>query len=376
MPYALRKVGDKYFVVNRETGHKFSHKPLSHERALRQIRAIYANTRGLSGGILVGGKCTESIDPFSQEELNNIPQKYRIDILIGTNPATGETIEHCFDIRQLAHYFVASQTSKNPYTNDYFKPAERKIIKQFLSNPRLGNFPDKVNASIFLDENDYLSKKISKLGASYMKFNTIWVNEYSFWSRFTDYLKNVFMQFDFVVQQVSPEALHHIDHTLHFIGQTEYMMIATSVYTDEFNHGGDYRRKTMAEAFEDHEDLERFPDLEAPREEIAREAILGPTTLEINQYVRTTCQKIYNEVNVVIPQTGGGMFGGIYYAPDQDYLDECKRRLFILSPTSVGLTYVFMKAIFEGLLTTEQIKIMTRTICSYYNWTKANKLAF
>jgi hypothetical protein len=53
MPYAIQKAKgtNKYFVINRNTGHKFSNSPIPRERAERQLKAIYANTHGLGGGI-------------------------------------------------------------------------------------------------------------------------------------------------------------------------------------------------------------------------------------------------------------------------------------------------------------------------------------
>ncbi len=45
MPYKLRKAPNKnlYWVVNKETGHKYSKLPLPKERAEAQRRALYAN---------------------------------------------------------------------------------------------------------------------------------------------------------------------------------------------------------------------------------------------------------------------------------------------------------------------------------------------
>lgn len=47
MPYDLRKSPKKgYWVVNRETGKKYSKRPIPLERAQRQRRAIYASENG------------------------------------------------------------------------------------------------------------------------------------------------------------------------------------------------------------------------------------------------------------------------------------------------------------------------------------------
>ena len=51
MPYKLRKAPkrDLYWVVNKETGEKYSKDPLPKERAEAQMRALYANTDEMRG---------------------------------------------------------------------------------------------------------------------------------------------------------------------------------------------------------------------------------------------------------------------------------------------------------------------------------------
>jgi hypothetical protein len=48
MPYSLRKAPGRnlYWVVNKETGQKYSKNPIPLERASRQRRAIYASENG------------------------------------------------------------------------------------------------------------------------------------------------------------------------------------------------------------------------------------------------------------------------------------------------------------------------------------------
>ena len=48
MPYGIRKSPNKnlYWVYNKETGKKYSKKPIPRERAEAQRRAIYANENG------------------------------------------------------------------------------------------------------------------------------------------------------------------------------------------------------------------------------------------------------------------------------------------------------------------------------------------
>jgi hypothetical protein len=46
MPYALKRSGQRYYMINEDTGHKFSHLPIPKERALRQMRALYASENG------------------------------------------------------------------------------------------------------------------------------------------------------------------------------------------------------------------------------------------------------------------------------------------------------------------------------------------
>ena len=52
MPYSLvRDIHDKgYYIINTDTGKKHSKKPLSHKRALSQLRALYLNTHDIEGG--------------------------------------------------------------------------------------------------------------------------------------------------------------------------------------------------------------------------------------------------------------------------------------------------------------------------------------
>lgn len=47
MPYSLRKRGGGYVVVTKATGRTHSKKPLSRARAMAQMRALYANEKGL-----------------------------------------------------------------------------------------------------------------------------------------------------------------------------------------------------------------------------------------------------------------------------------------------------------------------------------------
>jgi hypothetical protein len=46
MPYSLQKSGRGYYVVNTQTGHRFSSKPLPKSRASAQMRLLYAVERG------------------------------------------------------------------------------------------------------------------------------------------------------------------------------------------------------------------------------------------------------------------------------------------------------------------------------------------
>lgn len=46
MPYGIVKWGSGYFVVNKDTGKKYSKKALSKSMALGQLKALYANTGG------------------------------------------------------------------------------------------------------------------------------------------------------------------------------------------------------------------------------------------------------------------------------------------------------------------------------------------
>ena len=43
MPYAIKKSGNGYKVYNKETGKTYSRKPMPKEKALKQMKALYAN---------------------------------------------------------------------------------------------------------------------------------------------------------------------------------------------------------------------------------------------------------------------------------------------------------------------------------------------
>ena len=45
MPYAIKKSGDKYQVINKDTGRVLGTHP-TREQAEAQLRAVYANTGG------------------------------------------------------------------------------------------------------------------------------------------------------------------------------------------------------------------------------------------------------------------------------------------------------------------------------------------
>jgi hypothetical protein len=47
MPYALRKVRGKelYFVINKDTGKRYSTEPMPKARAERQLKALYVATK-------------------------------------------------------------------------------------------------------------------------------------------------------------------------------------------------------------------------------------------------------------------------------------------------------------------------------------------
>jgi hypothetical protein len=46
MPYALKEVKGGYYVINEKTGKRYSEKPMSRERAIKQLRALYLRTGG------------------------------------------------------------------------------------------------------------------------------------------------------------------------------------------------------------------------------------------------------------------------------------------------------------------------------------------
>jgi ankyrin repeat protein len=179
MPYGIRKSPNKnlYWVYNKETGNKFSKKPIPRERAEAQRRAIYANengyklnrskSRSLRRSIrnkkrnewsprsnkrvyLNGGECTNDRDPISLEDLKDIPLKYRIEIPTGQTNEKGFPLEFCYDIRQLAPAFSA--TRKNPLSNAPFTEDNVILLVRKVSNLRYTTEEDKVLANKFLED--------------------------------------------------------------------------------------------------------------------------------------------------------------------------------------------------------------------------------
>jgi len=179
MPYGIRKSPNKnlYWVFNKETGKKFSKKPIPRERAEAQRRAIYANengyklnrskSRSLRRSIrnkkrnewsprsnkrvyLNGGECTNDRDPISLEDLKDIPLKYRIEIPTGQTNEKGFPLEFCYDIRQLAPAFSA--TRKNPLSNAPFTEDNVILLVRKVSNLRYTTEEDKVLANKFLED--------------------------------------------------------------------------------------------------------------------------------------------------------------------------------------------------------------------------------
>jgi ankyrin repeat protein len=179
MPYGIRKSPNKnlYWVYNKETGKKFSKKPIPRERAEAQRRAIYASengyklnrsrSRSLRRSIrnkkrnewsprsnkrvyLNGGECTNDRDPISLEDLKDIPLKYRIEIPTGQTNEKGFPLEFCYDIRQLAPAFSA--TRKNPLSNAPFTEDNVILLVRKVSNLRYTTEEDKVLANKFLED--------------------------------------------------------------------------------------------------------------------------------------------------------------------------------------------------------------------------------
>jgi len=179
MPYGIRKSPNKnlFWVYNKETGKKYSKKPIPRERAEAQRRAIYANengyklnrsrSRSLRRSIrnkkrnewsprsnkrvyLNGGECTNDRDPISLEDLKDIPLKYRIEIPTGQTNEKGFPLEFCYDIRQLAPAFSA--TRKNPLSNAPFTEDNVILLVRKVSNLRYTTEEDKVLANKFLED--------------------------------------------------------------------------------------------------------------------------------------------------------------------------------------------------------------------------------
>jgi len=81
MPYKLRKAPkkDAYWVVNKQTGKKYSHEPLPHKTAIKQLRALYAQENGykqnLKGGELNNPELLLEYQRAIKQVMDNMRQK-------------------------------------------------------------------------------------------------------------------------------------------------------------------------------------------------------------------------------------------------------------------------------------------------------------
>jgi hypothetical protein len=355
MPYKLRKSPgrDLYWVVSKKTGKKFSKSPLKKSVAEAQRRAIYASENSRSR--LQGGKCHELNDPLTLDPLDSIPQKYRIQIEVGINSVTGEVIEHCFNIQSLAKYFASSGQLKNPYTNLEWTFEQNEQIYNFLNDDRLV-FPEKVPALVIMGEvmgdRDFIRDKIGKLGAQYWRNYGDWIQKGFWYWTSTDYLLQVFQQFDFVTANISPQILNVIVGSLHNISHINALMDAKFLSID------DPSRDYLKDGFLPF----KVPSVEGTAVDQILRTPLGAANTDI---FRTTVLKIHTLLNVTIPSGPGLTMMGYYFPIDLRYLDEFKNKVFKNSERSVALTYAFLRCLFDGLLTLDQIKLITRVFVLY-----------
>jgi len=79
MPYKLRKAPKKeaYWVVNKQTGKKYSHEPLPHETAMKQLRALYAQENGYK--INLKGGASDALKNAIKQVITNLQQKQQYD---------------------------------------------------------------------------------------------------------------------------------------------------------------------------------------------------------------------------------------------------------------------------------------------------------
>jgi hypothetical protein len=98
MPYKLRKSRnqEKYWVVNKKSGHKYSKRPLERSMAVRQMRALYASEKsGRSGMRIMGGlEGGEAVDSFLMASFDQERGQLPKNVLIFLRPRNGEIFEH------------------------------------------------------------------------------------------------------------------------------------------------------------------------------------------------------------------------------------------------------------------------------------------
>ena len=126
MPYKLRKSRnqEKYWVVNKKSGHKYSKRPLDRSMAVRQMRALYASEKSRSGGIMGGLEGGEAVDSF---------------LMASFDRERGQLPKNVFDFlrpREKEHF----ETYKNRFIN-FFLSQKYGIFRQDLPEKYKSDLP-------------------------------------------------------------------------------------------------------------------------------------------------------------------------------------------------------------------------------------------
>lgn len=148
MPYKLRKAPKKelYWVVNKDTGKKHSKDPLPKERAMAQMRALYASEAGyeMTGGIKIDPEVLLGSAPMGSPTSPLSPTDRPAEELAAMRARTGLSGEgrggsiHKSILQQMAQSAYAGKTKKEigpyqlvyatPTLKFYKKPNEHLVI--------------------------------------------------------------------------------------------------------------------------------------------------------------------------------------------------------------------------------------------------------
>lgn len=136
MPYKLRKAPnrDLYWVVNKETGEKYSHEPIPKERAQAQMRALYASER-------TGGAMTRRQMVLKEYDLED--KSYSLEELSHISRVPLEILQEVYN-RGIGAYKTnpSSVRLKGSFVKNVNAPMSRKLSPQQWAMARVYSFLD------------------------------------------------------------------------------------------------------------------------------------------------------------------------------------------------------------------------------------------